>query len=459
MAALAKWASSLAADEIPEDVYRRAALVMADDIACAMGSRNEPEVNNICALSPPGVPEARVYLGGEHSTDRATAAMLNAIASNWCQLDEGHRQVMCHAGLYVVPAAIAEAEASGATVRQLLRATVIGYEVTCRFAKTWSFANPTVHPHAAWSAVGSAAAVAALRQLDARRYLDAVSASATLAIAGPFDHAVRGALIQNTWAGLGIWLGFRCVDWATCGIGGLATSAHDVFARNLGAKENAGQLSQALGREWAIRGGYHKLHACAQQSHAAVEAALRLRRRWPAGCGPANITRITLECHRLALSMDNRAPTTALAARFSVPHIVATVLTLGRADAEAFSTENLNTPDIARLRAMMELGLIQPELPSPNDRAARLRVHLDNGDVLTEECLSAPGGPDQPFSDDVILKKCDDLAGGAYPGFCPLVERIYALDPALLLQPWKDVAKGFLEPDRKDQIRIARASR
>jgi hypothetical protein len=83
---------------------------------------------------------------------------------------------------------------------------------------------------------------------------------------------------------------------------------------------------------------------------------------------------------------------------------------------------------------MIELGLFQAELPSPNDRATRLRVHLDNGDALTEECLSAPGGPDQPFSDEVILKKCAALAGRAYPSFC---------------------AYGFLQPDRKDQVRTA----
>lgn len=436
---LVEWAASLTFDDIPDDVKQRAALVVADDLASAVASRNEPEVQKLAEHLPAGLPEATVFLGHGMLTDRASAAMINAIATNWCQLDEGHRTVMCHAGLYAVPAAAAEAEAGGHSARDVLRAVVISYEIVCRFAQTWSFRRPTVHPHAAWSSLGATTAVAALRRLNASAFLDALTSSVTMALAGPFEHGIRGALIQNTWAGVGAWTGFRCVDWAGCGITGLASSPFDVLFTVLSAETDAAALTAGLGKDWALRGGYHKIYSCAQQSHAAVEATLRLVKRWPDGKGPDNVARLVVEGHRLALTMDNRNPPTTLAARFSLPHIVAAVCVLGRADVEAFAASTLDHPDIIRIREMIELRLYAPEMPWPHDRPARVTMMLDDGPTLVEECLSAEGGPDRPFPAEAILKKCAGLTRGLYPAFRRISQGLYEISDHILAEDWKKV--------------------
>ena len=438
-ATLAEWGASLRFDDIPYDVKGRAALVLVDDLGAAVGSRHEPELQRMARLLPAGAPEATVLSGEGLRTDRASAAMLNTIAANWCQLDEGHRGIMCHAGLYSVFAAAAEAEATGATVRELLRAVVISYEIVCRFAQTWRFQPPTLHPHAAWSAIGAAAAVAALRRLDVGRFNLALSSAATTSMAGPFAHGPRGALIQNTWAGLGVWTGFRCVDWSGLGIGGLPSSPYDVFATVLSSQCGPEALTASLGTDWALRGGYHKLYSCAQQSHAAVEAMLRLCTRWPPGKGPANVTEITVDVHQLALAMDNRQPLTTLAARFSVPHVVATVCILGRADAEAFAVETLNHPEILRIREMVQLRLFEPSMAWPHDRPARLRVVLDDGTMLVETCLSAEGGPDRPFTSDIILRKAALVTQDVYPRFTRTANGLVAVSNSILEKKWDDI--------------------
>jgi 2-methylcitrate dehydratase PrpD len=446
IAQLAEWASSLSLDAIADDVKRSAALVIADNLACAARSRKEPELRALKQRLPHGVEEATVFLGDGAKTDRASAAMINAIASNWCQLDEGHRQVMCHAGLYVVPTAMAEAEAAGRTMGDALRATVAGYEVVCRFAKAFGFSRPTVHPHALWSPLGAAAAIAALRGFDPGRWTDSLATAATMAGGGPFGHAVQGALVANGWAGIGVANGFRAVDLAECRITGTPISASEVLCGVFGATLKSGLLVEGLGEEWALRGNYHKIHSCAQQSHAAVEAMLALTRRWPVGKGPADVRRIVVEGHPLTLMMDNRNPPTALAARFSIPHIVAAVATLGRADAAAFATETLADAEIVRLRRVVELKLLEPPLPAPHDRAARISLVFDDGATTSEECLSAEGGPDRPFSASRILEKCTTLTGGVYPHFGTQVSRLLAFERDLCCEPVAKFVRSLIEP-------------
>src|SRR3712207_8642033 len=53
-------------------------------------------------------------------------------SADWAELDGGYRPVVCHAALYCIPALLAEAEATGARLRDLLLALVAGYEVVDR---------------------------------------------------------------------------------------------------------------------------------------------------------------------------------------------------------------------------------------------------------------------------------------------------------------------------------------
>ncbi len=39
-----------------------------------------------------------------------------------------------------------------------------------------------------------------------------------------------------------------------------------------------------------------------------------------------------------------------------------------------------------------------------------------DGKNFEQECLSSQGGPDRPFSQDVVLKKINDLSAVALPG-------------------------------------------
>jgi 2-methylcitrate dehydratase PrpD len=436
--ALTDWAAGLPTDRIPPEILVRAAAVLADDFGAIVAAGSEPEVARFHAmtLNRRSDTEATVFRGGRSRTDRRNAAVANGLAACWLELDEGYRKASCHAGLYVVPALLAEAEATDMPVMGVIRALVLAYEIVTRFAMTWNSPGRHVHSHAQFCAVGAAAAVALARRLPADELRNVLTMASTLVTVGPRNHVVRGALVRNTWPAAGAWSGMMCVDWAACGLNGSADAPQDVFGTIFQAPTEAEYLCAGLGTSWAVLDGYTKLYACCQYTHSVAEAALGLRQEIgePALAG---LAAIDVETHPLAVDLKNANPDTTLAAKFSVPHVVATALVTGSAGAEGFRSDMMHAPDIARLRPMVTMRLLQPELPPPNDRASRVSVTLRDGRTVSRECLSAIGSPDRPMDRATLLQKLIDNTGAHYPKAAPVLERLMRLDPQYCAQGFR----------------------
>jgi 2-methylcitrate dehydratase PrpD len=320
----------------------------------------------------------------------------------------------------------------------MLRALVLGYEVATRFGRAFPVQKmPILHPHASLAAIGAAAGIGALRGLDATLLNAALTSASTMVAPGPYGHAVEGALVRNVWPAAGAWCGMQAVEWAECGIGGTPHSPYDVFVTIFGAGLAADQFTAALGEEWALADGYHKIHACCQYSHSAVEAIAGLHGKL--GERMQGVRGVAVETHPLGMTLDNREPATSLAAKFSLPHIAAAACLYGNAGAEAFAGSRLNDAPLATLREKVVL-IPYDNVPAwPNDRPARVTVELEDGSRHSQECISAGGGPDKPFGPEVIEAKINGIMDQPYPNARHIIGRCLSLDPTLLRMDWRDV--------------------
>ncbi len=439
------WVHGAIPQPLPDAVARKTAMVMADNIAAIVAARDEPEVRKVHeqAVADGGRAEATIFRGAGHRTDRINAALANGIAGSWCELDEGYRLAPCHAGLYTLPAVLAEAEVLGLTVEQTMRVAALAYEVTARFARCWVFPQMTLHPHPQTAAIGGAIASGLARGFTVQQLTDAVTAASTLVTVGDYRHAVDGALVRNVWAAVGCANGMRAADWARCGIGGSLRGPYAVYTELLGQKPAPEWLSADLGGAWAITGGYHKMHACCQSTHSAVEAMLDARSKLPAGKTAASVTRIELDTHRPGMS--NPTPQTTLAGKFSFEHVISTALAHGHAGQDAFAASTLADPLVEGLRHKVTLAKYEPVLPRPHDRPARIRLHLDDGSTVSAECLSAKGGPDQPWPDEVIVGKIGSITATVYPGLLAPFQSLMAGSPEHLKKSWSQLLRQFTE--------------
>ncbi|WP_144631622.1 MmgE/PrpD family protein [Bordetella genomosp. 13] len=427
---------------LPAQVRARAAAILADDLGAAFSAVREPEVARARALALAHAPAGPVSLlaPGRPRLSLHAAARLNGLAMGWNELDEGYRRAVCHGGLYVLPALLAQAEADGASAAEVLRALVLGYELAARTAAAFRFPVMRIHPHALLAPVGAAAGVAFLRRVPAEQLIAAVAGATALGMAGPFNQAVRGALVRNAWAAHGAVAGLAAVDDAACGIGGQPGTPHDVYVTALDAQCHPD--AYADDGQWAVLSGYQKINACCQYAHSAIEAVQALLRRHPGWLGGEAVRSVRVQAHPLALGLDNREPATTLAGKFSLPHAVATALVHGHGGAEAFAAGSLAEPRVARLRQALVVEPFPEPRAAPHDRPARVFIAADDGQD-EETCLSAQGGPDKPFDavqiEDKLRALCRPVAPAAPGCLRRLAECARRDDPgsaAALARPW-----------------------
>ena len=440
---LSEWATSAAAQPTPDATLAKAARVFVDDVAAMCAAFSQPEIAAMHrAALQSGLSQAVLFAPGAPRADRHGAAIANGTAGCWCELDEGFRGAPCHGGLYVLPALLAEAESRDLTLGEVLRALAISYEVCARIAETWTFPGISVHPHAAFANFGAVAGAALATGATAPDLASALRIVGGMVPAGAYQAAVEGALVRNLWTGQAASTGMWAVSWAQAGLDGYPDGPHPAFTGLFGATTRPEKLTQDLGTRWAIEGGYHKLHGCCHSTHAAVESALAMRRQIDVASAHDDIVAIRLYTHRPA--MGNKAPANSLAARFSFEHVVAVSLALGHTRPQAFEPAAIDAPIVSALRQRIELLAYDPLPDWPLDRPARLEITLKDGRVLVSECLSAPGGPDQPLTNAQILDKVAGLTRDDYPGFGGVAERVLSLDAALMSRPWREVVQQWL---------------
>jgi len=443
--ALFAWAATACATPLPEVVRRRAATILADDIGAMVAGSREPEVarsRDGFRRNASNAAEATVFASGAPRLDRAGAACSNGMAIAWCELDEGFRNASCHAGAYTLPTLLAEAEARGLTVEQVVRAVAIAYEVTTRFALAYPFPGFYVHPHAAFATIGAAVAASLVRGHDAQRMQDTVTGAASMSFAGPFDTAVEGSLVRNGWTAAGAWVGMQAADWAEVGIAGGIHTPHDVFVRNFGTRAIPEALSRGLGAEWSVSFGYHKVFACCNYAHAAVEASLDLRSRLPEIVAD-DLAEIVVEAGGGGVALSAVEPETVLAAKFSMPHAVAAAATMGTGGASAFTHDTLRDATIAELRRRVTLVLHPEAGAPPHDRPGRVTWKLRDGRTLTSNVASPRGGADQPFDEPTLLSKLAENAGSLLPAAPAILATIIAGDAAARTRGWRETVAAM----------------
>jgi 2-methylcitrate dehydratase PrpD len=271
-----------------------------------------------------------------------------------------------------------------------------------------------------------------------------------MVFAGPYNHALDGALVRNLWTGLSAWTGMRAADLAPLGLGGIAQSLYDVFVDCFGTRADPQALTAGLGGRWAIASGYHKLFACCQYAHSAVEASLALGEKLAAsGRTHQDIAEITVETHPRGLTLTESNPPTVLSAKFSMPHAMAAVAVRGTGGQSAFTSDSLHDPAIARLRQAVRLQPYAPIAPWPNDRPGRVTWRLSDGEVFSQGVESARGGADQPFSTGELLGKIDELTRDVFPAM-PGVLRGLIADPHVMT-PWRDVVAQMTRPHPEER--------
>jgi len=388
----------------------RAALHVLDWAGCAV-SGSASEAGRTLARWAAQQPAGPCRTLGAGRRDLWTAAIVNGGVGNVLEMDDIHRTAILHPGPVVVPAALALAEREGVTATALLDAVVRGYEAVIRVGaavgpnhyKYW-------HNTATCGPFGAAAAACALLALPSRRWVDAFGNAGTQA-AGLWQVRHEPVMSKQLHNGRAAHGGLLAADLARAGFTGPASileGPQGFFAAMCPGADPHAVVREPASR-WKIHDTSFKPWPACRHAHAAIDAALALR----AKIDRSPVRRIAVRTYRDALAFcDCPEPRTPLDAKFSLQHSVAVALADGPPPLAAFEPVAIARPDVAALRALVEVAEVEPYVAAyPAHYGAEVEIELADGARHVARVPDALGDPENPLDEAGICAKALALMG------------------------------------------------
>jgi 2-methylcitrate dehydratase PrpD len=372
-------------------------------------------------------------VGREGRYPTASAALLNGTLAHALDFDDTHLPSVLHPSAAVVPAALAAAEAAGASGRDLLAAVAAGDELVVRVGMAGYdpdlgnsiFFEKGLHATSIAGTMGAALASAMVSGLGEGEIGHAVAISASMG-AGIIEANRTGGTVKRVHCGWAAHAGITAAELAARGLTGPPTVFEGRFGflqAYLDDRADAEALTRGLGKDWELTRIFFKPYPANHFTHADIDAAIKLREE---GLEIAEIEDIelgvaTAVLRTIAQPEEEKArPQTGYAAQFSGPFTVATALVGGGGlgvSLDDFTDEDVKDPaklDLAsRVRCVADA---ECDRIFPNQFPAVLRVRLKSGEAREARVSHNRGGPENPLSDEDLEVKFRTNAGRVLPG-------------------------------------------
>lgn len=407
---LAQFAATIRWEDIPEAVQRHAKLVVLDTLGVILAGSEQPEVRRLRErLAATAGTGATVFARGWLPQDPRTAALLNGIAGRAIELCEGLRLTTGQPAVQILPGALAAAEHTHRSGREMMTAFVVGYDVAARLGMAFT-PRPFAHQNGQAMLLGAAAAGARVRGLDEAGVGLSMRIAATLMLTPGYTSAIAGATALNVAGGMSGFAGVLVPELALAGFEAKDDAIEEALAYLVGDGFQPDNLLDELGTRWEITRNYFRLCACCNPIHPALdclqEVLAELRPR------AQDIERIDVATYRFASVMRDPQPRNHFASRYSLPHAAAVMVVRGSAGFAALDESALHDPAIAVLRRRVHITE-DPAMSAaaPRLKPARVTVTLKDGRRGTRACDSHRGDFQRPFEESEIRAKFRELAG------------------------------------------------
>jgi 2-methylcitrate dehydratase PrpD len=423
---LSRFSSTLTTEGLPPEALAAAKANVFDTLACAAAGSSAPAVAQVRELATEwgGAPQAGVLVFGDRIPAHH-AAWVNATMAHARDYDDTHDAAVLHAGVSVVPAALAAAElAGGVSGADFLAAVAAGLETVCRIGVAtrigiiesgWMYTS-------LFGYFGATVAAARVLRLDEAATVNALGIAYSQ-VAGNHQVTRDAALTKRIQPGYAAMSALMSVQLSRRGVRGVQATfeGEDGFLRvYLHDKVDRAALREGLGERFEFTQLSYKPYPCCRFDHVVIDAALALRAQ--TGRSAEAIRRVRIGLNHQAyeavctpLEM-RKAPRTMVQAQFSVPYTFAAAWIDGSVRLEHFGDASLRRPDLLALASRVE-GYVDAEIERDAGRSispARVEIEMINGAVFRTKLDVPLGAPSRPMSKlDFDAKAADCFAAAA----------------------------------------------
>lgn len=363
-------------------------------------------------------------------------AAYNAACSHLLDLDDVHNTSITHPGTITIPAAMSVAQYWRRSGKDVIAATVGGYEAAARIGMA-------INPGAYWywhttgvvGSFSSAAATGKLIGLDHQQMLNAFGSAGTQS-AGLWEFLENGSMSKSLHTANATLCGIRAAELAALGFTGAdkILEGRKGYLGALNPNANLDALTKDLTvGHYQIDSNSFKPYACCRHIHSALYGMSLLKEE--ERIDPTHIVKIVDNTYQVAKNTaDMLHPGTDYAYKFSIQYCISAMLLYGSLMEESFSPEKTHNPAAQELMQKIEV-VVDEELQKayeqdPAKWTHRLEIQMDDGRVLSKTVVFPLGDFRNPFSWELADQKFRSITSGKIPPeqIDALLERLHRLE-------------------------------
>jgi len=356
-------------------------------------------------------------MGFNTRSDPRHAALVNGTLAHSFELDDVHDEGLVHPGATVIPAALAAAEAVGASGADLITAIVAGYEVIARIgmAAGGSHNLRGFHPTATHGTLGAAAAAAKLMCEGEDVVLRALGIAASFAsglMQFSKETAPGGGMVKRLHAGRAAENGVVAALLANQGLTSVELPLEGDFGYLKATSDDVRpeRISDRLGDGYEILRVTRKPYPCCRFLHAAIDAILDLRSEY--NLDSDTVASVDVGVSRRVLEGNSSYdPESVMAAQYMMPFNVAAALVDEIGDPRIYEKLDPRSSPIQVFARNVRLHHdARMEEIFPLQFGAALTLRLSDGTQLSRVVTEPKGSPVNPLTSDEITAKFMRLA-------------------------------------------------
>ena len=404
-------------EQIPPEVVHKSKLLMIDLVGVAIAGlkMDFPKMMIEYLADLQGKPEATLF-GSSTKVPALHAALGNGVSGHALDMDDGYRFGGVHAGVAVIPAALAYAEANKASGQSLLLSVIMGYEIVNRISKAMnpSHLSRGFHTTGTLGVLGAAAACGVLGGLNKEQMASAMSIAA-LQGAGLLQILTEGAMVKPLHPGKAAMAGVLSVDLAKRGANGPVTALEGQkgLFKAMADEVKLDALFEGLGSHFYLHDQYIKLHAACRHVHPTVDGVQEIMRKHQLKF--ADIQSVDIATYPVAISFcgAKEIPDSAEGAKFSLAYSVAMAAYYGDVGEDRYVQSVVANKEIQGLANRINATLDDKWAKAyPASRGASIVLKTTKGATHNVDVPLAKGEPENPASDEDIIAKYRHNAEG-----------------------------------------------
>jgi 2-methylcitrate dehydratase PrpD len=413
---LASFLAGVRFEDLPAEAVERTKELFLDWVASALAGKNARPVRVLEHFSetmgPTGGPSE--VLVSRRRTSPLFAALVNGASSHVVEQDDLHNASVFHPATVVFPAALAAAQQTGASGRDFIAASVVGYEAGVRVGSYLGRSHYKVfHTTGTAGTLAAAAAVSHLLGADEETMLHALGSAGTQA-AGLWEFLRDAADSKQLHTGKAASDGLLAAYVARDGFTGATRILEGAqgMAAGMSTDADPGKLVEGLGERWAVLETSFKFHASCRHTHPAADALLQGMREHDLGAD--RIARVRARVHGAAIDVLGPVtdPRTIHQSKFSMGFVLAQIALEGSAGIDDFTEKALEDPEIRAFHDRVEM-VLDPEVDAayPRRWIGLVDVETKDGETFTSRVEVPKGDPGNTLSRTEAVDKAKRLVG------------------------------------------------